>query len=127
MAQEDKILLFSDISSKLRYGVVVYIDPCELKDGYSDHDIVKLTTEDVNKIYYIIERGVTVKPYLFPISSMTNEQEKEYRGTFEETGNKDIPLRITKETVEWLDKNMFDRFGLIPKGLAIDATYKNIY
>ena len=127
MTQEDKILLFSDISSKLRYGVVVYIDPCELKDGYSDNDTVKLTPKDVNKIYDIIERGVTVKPYLFPTSSMTDEQEKEYRATFEETGNKDIPLRITKETVEWWDKNMFDWLGLIPKGLAIDAIGKNIY
>ena len=127
LIQEDKNLLFSDIASKLRYGVVVYIDPCELKDGYSDHDTVKLTTKDVNKIYDIIERGVTVKPYLFPISSMTDEQEKEYRGTFVETGNKVTPLRITKETVEWLDKNMFDRNGLIEKGLALDATGLNIY
>lgn len=127
MTQEDKILLFSDIFSKLRYGIVVYINPCELKDGYSNNDTVKLTQGDVNKIYDIIKRGVTVKPYLFPTSSMTDEQEKEYRATFEETSNKDIPLRITKETVEWLDKNMFDWLGLIPKGLAIDATGKNIY
>ena len=119
--------MFRDIASRLRYGVVVYIDPCELKDGYSDHDTIKLTTNDVDKIYDIIERGVTVKPYLFPTSSMTDEQEKEYRATFIETGDKDVPLRITQETVEWLDKNMLDWNGLIPKGLGIDATGLNIY
>lgn len=127
MTQEEKSLLFRDIASRLRYGVVVYIDPCELKDGYSDHDTIKLTTNDVDKIYDIIERGVTVKPYLFPTSSMTDEQEKEYRATFIETGDKDVPLRITQETVEWLDKNMLDWNGLIPKGLGIDATGLNIY
>ena len=127
MTQEDKSLLSSDIASRLRYDVVVYIDPCEFKDGYSNHDTVKLTTEDVNKIYDIIERGVTVKPYLFPISSMTDEQEKEYRATFVETGNKDVPLKITQETIEWLNKNMFDWNGLIPEGMAINATGLNIY
>ena len=127
MTQEDIELLLWDLSARLVYGVVAYIDPCELKDGYSDHDTVKLTINDVNKIYDIIERGITVKPYLFPISSMTDEQEKEYRTTFVETGNQDTPLRITKETVEWLDKNMFDWRGLIPKGLALDATKLNVY
>lgn len=127
MMQEDKSLMFHDICSRLFYGVIVYIDPYELNDGWCDIDTVKLTSQDVDKIYDIIERDVTVKPYLFPISTMSDKQEKEYRATFIETGNKDTPLRITKETVAWLKKNMFDWNGLIRKGFAIDATDKNIY
>lgn len=108
MMQEDKSLIFHDICSRLFYGVIVYIDPYELNDGWCDIDTVKLTSQDVDKIYDIIERDVTVKPYLFPISTMSDKQEKEYRATFIETGNKDTPLRITKETVASLKKNMFD-------------------
>ena len=125
--REDKSLIFHDICSRLSYGVVVYIDPYELKDGWCDIDTVKLTSQDIDKIYNIIELGVTVKPYLFPISTMSVEQKKEYLATFIETGNKDTPLRITKETVAWLNKNMFDWNNLIREGFAIDATDKNIY
>jgi hypothetical protein len=37
-------------------------------------------------------------------------------------------IQITGEsTYDWLNKNMFDWRGLIPMGLAIDATGLNIY
>ena len=65
-----------------------------------------------------------VRPYLLPLSSMTEEQEKEYNdlncyelGCFP---NKEVAL-------DYLIKNHFDYRGLIEKGLAIDATGLNIY
>ena len=61
------------------------------------------------------------KPYLFPLSSMTKEQEKEWLYTLSSDYN------ITYDTVDWLNKNHFDYRGLIEKGIAIDATKLNIY
>jgi hypothetical protein len=64
-----------------------------------------------------------VKPYLFPMSSMTEEQSKEFYETFHGSGNYDWTI----ETFDWLNKNHFDFRNLIPKGIAIDATGLNIY
>ena len=70
-----------------------------------------------------------IKPYLFPLSSMTEEQRKEYNSLrsigVDECG--DITCFDTFESVDWCNKNHFDYRGLIPIGLAIDATDKNIY
>lgn len=65
----------------------------------------------------------SVKPYLFPMSSMTEEQERE----FFDTCNGMCEYYWTAETFDWLNANHFDYRGLIPKGLAIDATGLGIY
>ena len=81
-----------------------------------------------------------VKPYLFPLSSMTEEQENEWdnlhfnpldtilEGKF--NGEEERLQLISKamtDPIRWCYKNNFDCNGLIPLGLAIDATGKNIY
>lgn len=98
--------------------------------------------------YLHIEKDV-VKPYLFPLSSITEEQSMELFKLFgislvdsigadyikinECTGitfflNKgfDVETYLDK-LIDWLNKNHFDYRGLIEKGLAIDATGLNIY
>jgi hypothetical protein len=60
-----------------------------------------------------------IKPYLFPLSSMTEEQKEEWRG-----------IRLSKlpwDELNWLNKGHWDYRHLIEKGLAIDATGLNIY
>lgn len=112
MTQEEKDLFLKDLCARLPYGVI--LNCCNLVGE-------KLYTIDNNGLVnndYDLEE---VKPYLFPLSSMTEEQEKEWRYTLSSDGN------ITYETVGWLNKNNFDYNWLIPKGLAIDATGKNIY
>ena len=64
------------------------------------------------------------KPYLFPLSSMTEEQEKEYNNlNCYELGC----FPHSEEALDYLTKNHFDYRHLIEKGLAIDATGLNIY
>ena len=65
-----------------------------------------------------------IKPYLFPLSSMTDEQEEEYNDlNCYELGC----FPHTEEALDYLIKNYFDYRGLIEEGLALDATGLNIY
>lgn len=121
MTQEDKELLLKDLSCRIPYGVIVKID------GMSK--IVKLTSiscygevsvEDGSTYLYPIS---DVKPYLFPMSSMTEEQEKEY-----DFLRDSVPTYLDNwKSIDYLNAHHFDYRGLIEKGLAIDATGLNIY
>ena len=87
MTQEDRMLLIKDLSSRLPYAVHV-----QHISGVSGilHDISIYHKYDENdNIYDAIcytdffgdEDNITIeyfKPYLFPLSSITEEQEKEY-------------------------------------------------
>ena len=66
------------------------------------------------------------KPYLFPLSSMTEKQKKEYQYITERWMN-DPSYSIISDSIDWLNENHFDYRGLIEKGLAIDATGTDIY
>lgn len=77
-----------------------------------------------------------VKLYLFPLSSMTEEQKEEVEdklifpnnsnGGWIEILNND-KYNIPFWFIDFCNKNHLDYRGLIEKGLAIDATNKNIY
>lgn len=133
MTQEDKMLLIKDLSSRLPYAVHV-----QHISGVSGilHDISIYHKYDKNdNIYDVIcytdlfKDGGSIgiehfKPYLFPLSSMTEEQEKEYNNlNCYELGC----FPHTEEALDYLTKNHFDYRHLIEKGLAIDATGLNIY
>ena len=77
-----------------------------------------------------------VKLYLFPLSSMTKEQKEEIEDKLIFPSNSnggwievlyDDKYNIPFWFIDFCNKNHFDYRGLIEKGLAIDATGKNIY
>ena len=117
MTAEDKELLLKDLCYRLPYG---------LKYNFGGYDSCDYTMNriDCNAVdcAFPIE---DVKPYLFPMSSMTEEQKKEYQ-YIAERWMYDSSYSISDST-DWLNENHFDYRGLIPKGLAIDATGLNIY
>ena len=131
MTQEDKDLLLKDLCTRLPYGV-----KCEIIRWSPDGEMVffrrntsalKLTMDNFNHI--MSDDCYEVKPYLFPMSSMTDKQTQELESLMEIIT---IPvwgeiLSPTPEYYDWLNKNHFDYRGLIEKGLAIDATDLNIY
>ena len=129
MTQEQKELLIKDLCARLPYGIKAeikhYDDAWELLAIYTNG-----TTYAARDIGYPIETYFEdCKPYLFPLSNMTKEQEEEYHnlcsiGT-DECG--DIIYFNTYESIDYLNKNKFDYRYLIPMGLAIDATNLNIY
>lgn len=138
MKQEDKELLFKDLCVRLPYDVKVLYDNKVFNIDYvsSIYKEIKLDTCDK----YTLNIS-DVKPYLFPFSSMTNEQlfevqeilgknEIEIKNEFLSIIDSDrntISYSEILAILEWFNKNHFDYRGLIKKGLAIDATGLNIY
>ena len=125
MTQEEKNLLLKDLCARLPHGVK-YMRYSWNYDTDQELPIIE-TLECVDKDGYINHRRVytvdDIKPYLFPLSSMTEGQNLEYLHTCK-GGNASVP---TLASFELLNKNHFDYRGLIPMGLAEDATGLNIY
>ena len=128
MEQKDKELLLKDLCARLPYGV-----KCAVVGEQQPFTLTTIEVDNVNEhLYNFLElrRGFIVqvysselKPYLFPISSITEKQEKE----FLETCNGYCEYYWTTDTFDWFNANHIDYRGLIDKGLAIDATGLNIY
>ena len=141
MTREEE-LLFRDLCARLPYGVKVesvFINP-----DTKEHKSCGIETFNATDILMIRDGLGEFKPYLFPLSSMTEEQYEEWCGLEAEpldevlarnaNGEKmstlEHHLLIAKsltDSVNYCYKNHFDIYGLIPMGLAIDATGLNIY
>jgi hypothetical protein len=130
MTQNEKDLLLKDLCARLPYGVKVYDIKSGINSSFMNLNHVNGTVKEVFISYMHKCRTAPiedVKPYLFPMSSMTKEQKKEYAHILAYTSSVEM-IQITGEsTYDWLNKNMLDWRGLIPMGLAIDATNLNIY
>ena len=126
MTQEDKELLIQDLCARLPYGVICTDsnNTGELTQISIPHDICVLEYGD-SAVCSIAD----CRPYLFPLSSMTEEQKEEYCQLQQKIiyNSKGVVNDDITEYINWLNKNHFDYQGLIEKSLAIDATVKNIY
>ena len=149
MKQENKELLLKDLCARLPYGVKV----SKVAENWTS-DPHPIRSINLNNI--IVEDGEfedgtpdidiwdyeEIKPYLFPLSSMTEEQKKDLRrmdafvnsfgqicfSTYDDYGHELMPtFEDTIRVENWLNANHFDYRGLIPKGLALNATGLNIY
>ena len=146
MTQEDRQLLLKDLCERVPYGVKIN------ENTQGDFTVIGLTTE---RVFTTCETEgchndfpiECVKPYLFPLSSMTEEQLYEIKEITEFKYNhntlelvkwtethttlefwlEEVPQYSVIEVFDWLNKHHFDYRGLIEKGLAIDATGLNIY
>ena len=127
--EEEKNLLLKDLCTRLPYGVryrhFTWND--EYGETYIAAQIYSINTDGYVKNCHDDETVYidNVRPYLFPLSSMTEEQKKEYQYITERWMND--PAYSISDSIDWLNKHHFDYRGLIEKGLAIDATGLNIY
>lgn len=135
MTQEQNDLLLRDLCARLPYKVKVQdiyynsLEPAPIwLIAINAQNVRMFADEGYQSIEYI-------KPYLFPLSSMTEEQKEELDKYFDVDSKFLIDgykngLRCPHpyfNVQDWYNKNHFDYRGLIPMGLAIDATGKNIY
>ena len=123
MTKDEKELLLKDLCARLPYGVKVEITHWRNRDkGMIDSKIFHFPL-DINKASVLIKPTSDLRPYLFPLSSMTEEQEKECQQIKHSYYYDDDSFVL----FDWYNKNHFDFRGLIEKGLAIDASNLDIY
>lgn len=140
MTQENKELLLRDLCARLPYGVNILHEGWnfEWDDELStvekvvgiDKDFIYTKVIDTNNGEEYRDHKLSIdifddKLFLRPMSSMTEEQKNEYQYITERWMN-DSFYSIS-DSIDWLNKNHFDYRGLIPMGLALDATNLNIY
>ena len=123
MTQEDKELLLKDLCARLPYGVKIEFTWWVMDEG--TYINATLEPDHIEQLLNNEDSITEIKPYLFPLSSMTEEQKKEYQ-YITERWMYDSSYSIS-DSIDWLNKNHFDYRGLIPMRLAIDATNLNIY
>lgn len=128
MTQEQKDLLLKDLCARLPYGVKLHCisNVMTCIGPYTLNTIVLDRFCNENTKYVPFDE---VKPYLFPLSSMTDEQKEEYIYLQQRViynGKGPVNLDVMKY-IDWCYKHHIDINNLIPMGLANDATGLNIY
>ena len=127
MTQEEKELLLQDLCARLPYGVKVTTTNPAVKigiiSGISIKNKISVETKHANIVFDCTE----VKPYLRPMSSMTEEEEKEYINI--DNRSYSCPMAYAhipaSARIDWFNAHHFDYRGLIEKGLAIGVTEEN--
>jgi len=132
MTQEDKELLLKDLCARLPYQPQINIEFENMYGGGNmDSTLLKIDAEH----YLINDEPIgNVRPYLRPMSSMTEEEFVEYYNIkYDKVTSRDKWERIDvgkyhnvgiipiDEYLDWLNAHHFDYRGLIEKGLAIEA------
>ena len=120
MTQEDKELLLKDLCSRLPYKVKVNHSNTRIPKEILNIDsngiitVIRKIEDNGDDIVFSPCEIEKVKPYLRPISSMTEEEWKEYHNLrYCDTSNAD--------RVDFLNAHHLDYRGLIEKGLALEA------
>ena len=135
MIQGNKQLLLQDLCSRLFYGVKVWY---KYSTWYSEKftTSIRLVDEKIalsskfNKEgdwFPVEEAGeILIKPYLRPMSSMTEEEFKEYGNITEHISIGSLDFNIANPNAfDWLNAHHFDYRGLIGKDLAIEVNENN--
>ena len=138
MTKEERKLLLKDLCGRLLYGVKYCRDSWNFE--WDQEMPVVEVLEDIDKEGYINYRKVykveDIKPYLRPMSSMTEDEKAEYNRAADrdldrmadKVGRKlqgdeklDETLTPYYEHIDWLLEHHFDYRGLIGMGLALEA------
>lgn len=110
----EKEILIRDLCGRLPYGVIVQVND-GLRGTY-DRRLVQVFCDRVScsvNVCNPLKECIcidSVKPYLRPMGTMTEEEKEE---ATKQTSCSDL--------ITWYDKKMFDYRELIPKGIALKA------
>jgi hypothetical protein len=127
MEKDLKGILLKDLCARIPYKVQAsYYGSEEECETWDEIEGVESSGHvEIGQYILPIEK---IKPYLFPLSSMTEEHDKEF-ALLQTSAGKEGFLYVCNcaNMVKWLVENHFDYNCLIEKGLALDATNLNIY
>jgi len=118
MTQEDKVLLAKDLFSRALSGIKVNYRGDVYTLGYNMYLEGSSMAFESYPMKYFLDNVDEVKPYLRPMSSMTEEEEKEFQEI-------KLSYHFDEDSYilfDWLNAHHFDYRGLIEKGLALEAT-----
>jgi len=110
MTLEERQLLLIDVSARLPYGVHVHFCNTNIDEKLTEISL----GETINQIRHNGKGNQgRIKPYLRPMSSMTEEERQEYGLV--------LCDELSTNQYDWLNSHHFDYRGLIEKGLALEA------
>lgn len=131
MTQEEKELVLRDLCARLMCGVKIYLKDDEygelvgiLYGVYPTEE--RIIVDELNKPVapinvrcggFRFDKWI-IKPYLRPMSSMTEEEKETHECFFNEDGLINCSVYVY---VDWLLEHHFDYRGLITMGLALEA------
>ena len=136
MTEKEEKLILIDIAARVPYGVMVeqtlfsstVADKNQRLKSVQENNCVKLYWNKYNLDDFVpID---CIKPYLRPMSSMRDDERKEYKSFIftqhhEWDGHGKSTDYVETDDVEryvtWLNAHHFDYRGLIPMGLALEA------
>ena len=118
MTQQEKQLLLKDLCARLPYHPQCYCKLLEKAPNDTNVYVQELSTFVIDEIEIMDDpqfkcQICDVKPYLRPMSSMTEEEQYDWTHTW--------IMDTTHEKYDWLNAHHFDYRGLIEKGLALEA------
>ena len=132
MTKEDKELLLKELCARLPYYLIVHVEhnTCGFIENadlqvYGYEGKLKLLREDNETFCYLpIEE---VKPYLRPMSSMTEEEQRILDSMCYgvEMVSRLDGLKMFDKAFNFLNSHHLDYHELIDKGLAIEVTEEN--
>lgn len=113
MTQKEKQLLIKDLCARLPYGFTVH--------RHSDNCNITFGPNELDEFAHFLEysEGEEFKPYLRPMSSMTEEEYKELQDSY--WCGSGVNQYTESGCIDWLNAHHFDYRGLIEKGLALEA------
>ena len=120
MTEKDKEILIRDLCARLPYGVKIELTWWDMGEGIGINTI--LEPDHIEQLLNDEDGDTEIKPYIRPMSSMTDEEKEEYCQLQQKVVNEDVTKYIN-----YCYKKHFDVNNLIHMGLAIDATNLNIY
>lgn len=131
MTQNEKDLLVKDLCGRLLYGVKC-IEKTPIED-FKDKNLWEIDRVRADTFMFGMSNCYVcygqyddihnIKPYLFPLDKISGDMWSKYLATCV-GGNASFP---TLKSFEWCNEHHVDYRGLIPMGLALDATGLNIY
>lgn len=128
MTQQDRELLLKDLCARLPYGVKIQVFRTSMENESLSDEVLSYLSKDGNLMEVEGEILSHIKPYLRPMSSMTEEEKRicygaalpiDYCSGGSLYGTDDTEGLL--QYFDFLNEHHFDYRGLIEKGLALEA------
>lgn len=130
MSSDERNLLITDLTARLNYGVICLIERVDdFGPVHRDEKLTGFCFDDRGGFYFEVGGGLAISfaekimPYLRPMSSMTEEENREYNSFSLGKDRVSNPYMSVPafHVLDWLNSHHFDYRGLIEKGLALEA------